>query len=46
LREESLLKQQVVVGLEPRLRRLDGIEILPWKYFLKRFWQDAFAQPE
>jgi hypothetical protein len=31
LREEALLKHHVMVCLETRPRRVDGIEILPWR---------------
>lgn len=43
LREEGLLKHHVMVCLEPRPRRVDGIEILPWKDFLDRLWEGDFA---
>jgi len=43
LREEGLLKHHVMVCLETRPRRVDGIEILPWNEFLDRMWEGAFA---
>lgn len=43
LREEGLLKHHVMVCLEPRPRRVDGIQILPWKEFLDRLWEGAFV---
>lgn len=43
LREERLLKQYVVVSQEATPRRVDGIEILPWRAFLDRLWDGAFA---
>jgi predicted AAA+ superfamily ATPase len=43
LREERLLKQYVVVSDEPTPRRVDGIEILPWRNFLGRLWEGAFS---
>jgi predicted AAA+ superfamily ATPase len=43
LREENLLKHHVVVCLEARPRRVDGIDILPWQDFLGQLWEGAFA---
>jgi predicted AAA+ superfamily ATPase len=43
LREEGLLKHHVMVCLESRPRRVDGIEILPWKDFLDRLWDGEFT---
>lgn len=43
LKEEHRLKQYVVVCLEARPRRVDGIDVLPWKEFLDRLWEGAFA---
>jgi hypothetical protein len=28
----------VLVSLEPMARRVDGIDILPWREFLTRLW--------
>lgn len=41
LMEEGILKKFIIVSLD-RERRLtnDGIEILPWKLFLDRLWND------
>jgi predicted AAA+ superfamily ATPase len=38
LREEGLLKRYLVVSLEQRPRRTEGIEILPWRSFLEQLW--------
>jgi len=40
LREEGLLKRAILVCTEPRPRRVDGIEILPWRSFLELLWKD------
>ena len=42
LKEESLLKNYIVVSLEPRPRVANGIRILPWKDFLERLWDGEF----
>lgn len=39
LREENLLSYYVLVSLEPMARRVDGIDILPWREFLTRLWR-------
>ena len=38
LREEGIFKRYVVVCQEEHPRLIDGIEILPWKYFLSGLW--------
>lgn len=43
LREEGILSDFVLVCLEPRPRRVDGIDILPWREFLTRLWEGAFG---
>jgi predicted AAA+ superfamily ATPase len=43
LKEESLLRQYVVVSLEPRARTVDGIRILPWQDFLGELWEGGFV---
>ena len=45
LREEGLCADYVVVSLEPRPRRLDGVSILPWTDFLDRLWAGAWSKP-
>ncbi len=42
LREENMLSHFVVVSLEPMPRRVDGIDILPWREFLTRLWGGAW----
>ena len=38
LREEKLLSKYYVVSLEPVIRHVDDIVIIPWKLFLERLW--------
>jgi len=40
LREEGKIKRFFLVCREPRPRRVDGIDILPWREFLERLWAD------
>jgi predicted AAA+ superfamily ATPase len=42
LREEGALRRYVCVCLEPRPRRVDGIEVLPLRDFLARLWEGDF----
>ncbi|MDE0355833.1 MAG: AAA family ATPase [Deltaproteobacteria bacterium] len=42
LREENMFSHFVVVSLEPVPRRVDGIDILPWREFLTRLWGDVW----
>ena len=42
LREEGIFKRFVVVCQEEHPRAVDGIEILPWKYFFERLWAGEF----
>jgi predicted AAA+ superfamily ATPase len=42
LRDETGLKRLVVVSLEARARVIDGIEVLPWRDFLRRLWRDEY----
>ena len=39
LREEGIFKRFVVVCQEEHPRIIDGIEILPWKYFFEELWK-------
>ena len=39
LMEENNLKNYVIVSLESEKRRVEGIKILPWKYFLSVLWK-------
>ena len=43
LREEELLRDHLVVGLFDRPRIQDGIQVLPWREFLHRLWDGAYA---
>ncbi len=43
LREENALSDYVLVSLEPMARRVDGIDILPWRQFLARLWGGEWA---
>lgn len=38
LREEEIFKRYIVVCREEFPRKVDGIEILPWKYFFESLW--------
>lgn len=39
LREENIFKRYIVVCQEEHPRLADGIEILPWRYFLEQLWK-------
>jgi predicted AAA+ superfamily ATPase len=39
LREEGIFNRYVVVCQEEHPRIIDGIEILPWKYFFEELWK-------
>ncbi len=40
-KEEYAARHYIVVSMDPKPRRTeDGIDILPWKVFLKRLWRD------
>jgi predicted AAA+ superfamily ATPase len=36
--EEYKVKHAIVVSLDARPRKVDGVEVLPWEVFLKRLW--------
>jgi predicted AAA+ superfamily ATPase len=42
LKEEKMIKHYVIVSLEKRPRKVDGIQILPWEDFLTGLWDGAF----
>jgi len=44
LREEGKFKRFILVSRDERPRKLDGIEILPWREFLEKLWTDEFSQ--
>ncbi|MBP5696604.1 MAG: ATP-binding protein [Treponema sp.] len=39
LREENIFKRYIVVCQEEHPRLIDGLEILPWKYFFAELWK-------
>ncbi|CUQ66323.1 ATP-binding protein [Candidatus Nitrospira inopinata] len=43
LREERLLKRYVAVSQETTPRRVNGIDVLPWRDFLVRLWEGEFS---
>jgi predicted AAA+ superfamily ATPase len=43
LREEGRIRRYYLACREDRPRRLDGIDILPWREFLERLWSDSLA---
>lgn len=47
LMEEGSVQRAIIVCREPRPRTHDGIEILPWEFFLMRLWSDEIvARPQ
>ena len=42
LREEKICTSFILVANEPERRNFDGIEIIPWREFLKDLWNDRF----
>lgn len=44
LGDEKLVKRLVCVSMEPRPRRVDKIEILPWRHFLEALWAGEFRE--
>jgi uncharacterized protein len=43
LREEGLVRRYAVVSLDDAKRKLDGIEIWPWRSFLNALWRDTLV---
>lgn len=41
--EEKLPHHKVLVSMEARARKLEGVEVLPWKVFLDRLWEGDFT---
>ncbi len=41
LREEGLVEAYAVVSLDPQRRRVDGVDIWPYRDFLAALWRDA-----
>lgn len=44
LREEGKFSRFILVCREDRPRRVDGIDILPWREFLSRLWAGEFVR--
>ena len=44
LREEGKFKRLMLVSRDDRPRKLDGIEILPWREFLSRLWANELSE--
>ena len=38
--EEGAFRHRILVSNEPRMREVDGIEILPWREFIDRLWSE------
>lgn len=43
LKEEELLKDYILVSLEDTPRKVESIQILPWKRFLENLWHDEYV---
>jgi predicted AAA+ superfamily ATPase len=43
LAEERKLKRYLCVSLDPRPRTLDGVPVLPWRYFRQALWSGEFV---
>lgn len=43
LREENVVKRFILVCREERARKVDGIDILPWREFLEQLWSGKIA---
>ena len=43
LAEEGKLKRYICVSMEPRMRKVDNIVILPYKEFLELLWNGAYT---
>jgi len=43
LAEEKILKRYLCVSLEPRMRRIGAVSILPYKEFLDNLWSGNFS---
>ncbi len=46
LREEGILLRFIVVCRQERPELLDGIEIMPWEYFLQALWAGSLLKME
>ena len=45
LKEEGSFKKYVLVCLEKETRHIEGIEVIFWKDFLKKLWNNELASP-
>jgi predicted AAA+ superfamily ATPase len=43
LKEEALLKNYILVSLEDTSRKVEDIQILPWKKFIENMWQGEYV---
>ncbi len=43
LKEEALLKNYILVSLEDTPRKVEDIQILPWKRFIENLWQGEYV---
>lgn len=43
LRDDGIFKRFILVSRDERPRKLDGIEILPWREFLGLLWDNEFS---
>ncbi len=43
LAEEKKLKRYLCVSLEPRMRKIGDVIILPYKDFLEALWSEAYC---
>ncbi len=43
LKTEGMLKNYILVSLEDTPRRVDDIQVLPWKEFITNLWQDEYV---
>ncbi len=44
LQEEKMMKHYLLISLEEQERKVNGIQILPWKVFLERLWRGDFSK--
>ncbi len=42
LQEENLMRHHILVCTEERPLLIDGIQVLPWRYFLEKLWTEEF----
>ena len=44
LAEEKILKRYLCVCLEPRARKSEGVDVLPFQEFLEALWSGAYRE--